>query len=340
MKDKLREWKGRITEKGVRIAAILLVLCIGLGCGGYVYAKYFSESARWGVAIASGVYFTANYASQNEEYFESVVKSDYVGSNYEFAFEVRNYENNLLFNESGVEIHYSLSFWLGKDPGNATYYIAWGQEQPQIIGVGEENKLTIDGQVIAGGSAIDNEYTVKIIPTSEELHEAVPIYVEVQTDENAIISKVLRGKMVLNNTEQPENYIKSQGFLVSDEMADAAQKYAELMQMSGFTYEIITEGEVATDEITEELKLSWNPLVLEIDLFDDAFLEWCERASQTAPETDEKGWKYITLEVMPYSAQTVGFFRGEDFDTIAVDMESLNASIIAEKYQADSGETE
>lgn len=339
------KWSKFKTEKSIRtllisIAAILLLV----SGGSYVYAKYFSERAQWGVAIASGVYFTANYASEKEDFFETIVKSDYLGSNTQFTFEVRNYENNLLFNESDVVIPYSLSFWLGEEPVGAAYTVTWQDgEQSATLNVGEAQKVTIDGQSIAGGAAKAVEYVLRITVTTEEVHEAVPIYVEVQTAEGALVNKRLRGKMVLNNTAIPENYIESQGFIVPEETDPENVQFEQIQEQSGFSYEIRTVGEVA-DEVTEELKLSWNPDVLEIDLFEEAYLEWLESDTKEELETagtvmdsnglatDSNGWKYITVKVMPYSAETIVFFRGENFATSITDMESLNAAIEAEKY--------
>lgn len=331
----LERIKGHITEKRTGFAVILLLIVIALG-GNYVYAKYFSESARWGVAIASGVYFTANYAAANEDFFEVNVSSNYMGNNYEYVFEVRNYENNLLFNESSVVIPYSVSFWLGETPQGATYSVVW---QEQSNGLSVNQKVTFSGHSIAGGSANANPYTIKIdVTDSGNAHEAVPIYVEVKTDDGAIINKTLRGKMVLNNVSAPKNYIESQAFVISKNTTDDAEKFELMQKQSMFTYEIRTVGEVALGDITEKLKLSWNPTLLEIDLFDEAYLAWQEseeEATGTAPKApyvDADGWYYITLDVMPYSAQTVNFLRGTGYAENIKDMSSLNNAIKAEKY--------
>ena len=127
-----QERNRRKTEHRVRGAAILVILAV-LCSGGYVYAKYFSEAARYGVAIASGVYFSANYAAESEEFFECNVS--YSGGNDEISFEVRNYENNLLFNESSVVIPYSVSFWLGEKPQDGVVYTV---KTENVEGTGQE----------------------------------------------------------------------------------------------------------------------------------------------------------------------------------------------------------
>ncbi len=355
MTDRERKRRRQKTEKLVRFTAAFVLLGLILG-GGYTYAKYFSEGARWGVAIASGVYFSANYAASSsdagsEEYFESIVNSNYMGSNYGFTFDVRNYENNILFNESGVTIPYSLSFWLGETPESATYTVSWKAGETtrqQTIGVGEANKVTIADQTIAGGSASVIEYTINIgVADSGVVHTAVPIYVEVWTDEGAIINKTLRGKMVLNNTAVPVNYIESQEFVVSGEYTEDAAKFTQIQKLAMLTYEIRTVGEVAAGDVTEKLKLSWDPTLLEIDLFDEAFMAWQESNKDADGNVPQKpavdtatNWYYITLEVMPYSAQTVSFFRGSDYASKITSMETLKGAILAEKYSATGEGTE
>jgi len=349
-----RKRRRKKTEHFVRITAFLALVAI-VWVGSHTYAKYFSESARHGVAIASGVYFSANYAAESSstdsgEYFESVVNSNYGGGNYAFDFEVRNYENNILFNESGVTIPYSLSFWLGDTPVGAEYSISWvdGEKtKSAILGAGEGTKVTIGNQSISGGGASVVEYTIAISDVAQSaVHKSVPIYVEVKTDEGAIINKTLRGKMVLNNSKIPENYIESQEFVVSGQYADDAAKFAAIQKQAMLTYEIRTVGEVASGDVTEKLKLSWDPVLLEIDLFDDAFLAWQESntleggvAPQSPAVDATTGRYYIILEVMPYSAQTVSFFRGARYgerivglDTAEASMQALKDAILAEKY--------
>ena len=370
-----RKQKGCKTKNRVWFATILALLGIVAG-GSYVYAKYFSESARWGIAIASGVYFTANYAADvtntnadvedngdvgtdtdtginNKDYFESVVNSSYAGSNYEFVFEVRNYENNLLFNESGVVIPYTVTFWLGEAPTNATYTVKWQQNEQECKNeITAENKITISNQSIGGGSAYANEYKIGItVEDTEVKHASVPIYVEVKTEDGAMINKTLGGKMILTNVELPKSYIESQGFVTPEEYTDDAEKFARLQKMAIFTYEVRTVGEVETDDVTEKLRLVWDPNLLEIDLFDEIYLEWqkTEAASNngTIPSgpyqytIDGKTYYYITFEVMPYSSQTINFLRGEQFATIeaiaeddsgSAAMKALEAAVWAEKY--------
>ena len=333
----------KLTEKKVRLAGlIVLLIFFGMFGGGYVYAKYYSQSVQNGIAIASGVYFTSNYAvasTDKEDFFESIVKTGYQGTDTDFVFEVRNYENNMLFNESSVEIPYSLYFWLGETPVDATYTVEYGGESKTLY-VGETNKVGFSMHTIEGGRAVANKYTVKV-DVGESKHTSVPIYVEVATEAGSVVNAVLRGKMIFSTASMAESYIESQMFVVSANVSADEEKFAEIQKLSELTYEIKTVGEIATgDNATEELMLSWDPTVLEINMFDDAFMEWKRATGNSAPLEAANGWNYITLWIMPYSSETVGFFRGSEFDIKATDMDTLQAAIWAEKYSADDEDTD
>lgn len=338
-----RASRRRTIERRVRLTAVFVVLLVAfVSGGGYVYAKYYSQSVKNGIAIASGVYFTANYAvaSDSEDvFFESIVRTGYQGTDTDFVFEVRNYENNMLFNESTVVIPYSISFWLGSAPESAVYTVEYDGES-KVINAGETGKATFSMHSIEGGRATANKYLIKVDAEDGVKHTAVPVYVEVRTEAGAIISSVLRGKMVISTATQSASYIESQMFVVSGNVTTDEEKFTEIQKLSELTYEIRTVGELATNEVTEELKLSWDPTVLEINLFDDAFQAWKSAEDKDAPEVDTNGWYYITVKVMPYSAETVGFFRGDEFAVKAVDLTTLHSYIKAEKYDDSSEGTE
>lgn len=332
--EKERKRRRRKIEYKVRSVLAFFVLSLVL-TGGYVYAKYYSQGARAGIAIASGIYFSANYAVESEEdgeYFESIVTSEYMGNSYNFDFEVRNYENNLLFNNSSITIPYSVSFILGEVPDNAKYSITWGENTKELSAT---EKVTITQQSIDGGSTVSNKYTIQI-ETQTGGHTAVPIYVEVRTGEGALIDRILRGKMVLSSDGRPENFIESQEFILPTDIEDEIQKFAQIEKLSELTYEIRTVGEVlVTEEVTEELKLLWDPEVLEIDMFDTTYQKWLSDNNRTEPfdDTENIGWKYITIKVMPYSVESIDFFRGAKYEILVQDISSLESYIEAKEYR-------
>ena len=356
-----------------RFVLNFLPIILILAGGGYVYAKYYSVSAQRGIAIATGIYFSSNYAVEvktdaegnedgsstesgdttetQDEYVESLVNSSYMGGDYEFDFEVRNYENNLLFNASGVEIPYKVRFWLGSEPVGAAYTVGIDGDSAEAstLVAGEENAVTFLDQQISGGAAKSNKYEISIIVADTSVtHTVVPIYACVETLDGSIITRTLKGKMVMNNVDRPESFIESQKFIVPNETEgmDQTLKFEKLSRLSMLTYEVRTVGDVLADDVTEELKLSWDPTVLQIDLFDDVYREWLKNNPNASGPLDDgeiTGWKYITIKVMPYSAENIGFFRGSAYDTKVTDvvetgvdgMETLHKYIKAQKYTAE-----
>lgn len=316
----------------------LLAVVLGLSSSIYVYAKYYSISARDGIAIATGVYFTSNYAHNADGAFvETLVDIGYKGGRASFSLEVCNYENNLLFNTENVDIPYKIEMWLESAPTDgAVYAVSVGTEAnatEQVLGAGEENRISIPSQIISGGSARENSYYVLL--AASEKHTPIPIYVRIETLPGALINRVLTGKLLLSGSAQNESKIESQGFVIPDEPAGLSE-FKRLTSLSSFTYEILTVGAVASSGTTEELKVAWDPSVFTIDLFDQAYMDWLEKTDNTEPLKEGNGWNYITIDVMPYSAENIGFFRGPNFDTKVSDLETLESYIEAYKVTIES----
>lgn len=330
--ERERKQRRHQTEQKTLVTAVVMLLLLFLVSGGIAYAKYYAESYQKGIAIASGIYFTANHAFEADEnddiknVIESVVSEIRNAQGYSFEFEVRNYENNILFNESAVVIPYTVSFWLESIPEGASYAVTYEEETVELT-ANTPLVPTFTGHSIAGGRAMANRYTVSVEISDESVYTPVPVYVEVKTEAGAAISTVLRGKMILNGAQSSNKFIESQQFVVSNESATDDEKFVELEKKSGLSYEIRTVGEVASGVATEEVKLAWNSNVFEIDLFDDTYIAWQERTQNVKPLTetrDGETWYYITLEVMPYSAQTVNFFRGEQYGDGEHPIDSIN----------------
>lgn len=338
----MAESKSKKGEKSIYIfyCLVMFAMVLGLSGGTYVYAKYYSASAKEGIAIATGVYFTANYAHDVEgEFVESLVNIGYKGGDASFLLEVRNYENNLLFNTTNVSIPYMVEMWLESAAlDGAEYSVSIGEcvnETKKVLGVGEAGKVTIAGETIDGGAARTNFYYIDL--KAPQNHESIPIYVRIQTLDGSLVNRTLTGKLLLSGSAKIESKIETQGFVIPEEPTELS-KFERLLGLSAFTYEILTVGSVASSGATEELKIAWDPTVLSIDLFDSAYREWLKtekaknpNATITGPYEDDNGWYYITTDIMPYSAENIRFFRGPKFDLKAVDLETLEGFIEAEK---------
>ena len=314
----------------------MLIVTIGL----FVYAKYYSHDHKSSVAVAGSIYFTSNYAIKSEsenEFFESIVAYGYQGTDYIFEFEVRNYENVMLFNDSSVVIPYSVRFWLGETTDKATYTVKYNDSKMTIT-ADKENTAVFTDQIISGGKASANSYTISVdVAVEDGEFEPIPIYVEVVTDQGAILSRTLRGKMVFDTTVVAKTYIEAAEFIVYEDVESDEEQFEEIEKMSELIYEIRTVGNVVSNaSVTDELKVSWNPDVLELDLYNDAYLEWLDSTGETGPLEDTNGWKYITIEVMSYSSNIIYFLRGDKYYDCVNSLDDLNQYISVENYEETS----
>ena len=214
----------RVERKVWTIAVLIFVSTICLGYGGVMYAKYYSQGYEKGVAVASAIYFSANHAFESEGNFvQSLVVPTESGDGYEFVFEVRNYENNLLFNDSSVDIPYEISFWLSQASEEGVRHTVTYNGESKDISVysyDEENdvytgdKLIYTGHSIIGGAAKANEYKIVVSGiTNKAEHIKIPIYVEVNTTDASPVTKTLRGEIVFNGGIMGTSFIETQQFV-------------------------------------------------------------------------------------------------------------------------------
>lgn len=334
MKSKKAGWIKRNIKR--MLTSALLILCLGsLG----VYAKYFAQSAREGIAVASGVYFASNYLGEaleaDDPFLETVVTRDYNGRNHTISLEIRNYENNLLFNEENMLIPYRLTLWLedgSSVPANISYKVTYGEQgTTKNIPAGKANGVVIQGEQLKGGAASQNKYAVKIETEGGVVNtDPIPIYVMVETEAQSFVSKVLKGKLTVQ-TMAPVDFIESSGFLFPDlpEGAPDGDKVALAQKLPALTYEIRTVSEAMTSaEIVKKLKIGWRTDQLEINQFDSYY----EAAMSEGSVEDKNGWRYMPVDAIPYSAMNMVFFKLNDFSTLP-DTATLNSYVTVEEIK-------
>ncbi len=339
------------------ILTIALVSAAFLSTGYLIWAKYYSQSSKQGMAIASGIYFTANFAgevaTEDAEPPESVVLNNYSGTSTTYTFEVRNYENNLLFNGDGMEIDYDIYFWMEENPAEegVSYSVTnetTNEDAKPLAGTSSSAPISFTGNQIGGGSAIKQNYRINIVVENEAIsHKPLPVYVMVKTKDNAIIHKILKGKMTMTTSSAgAESFVQTSGFQYPIGMSQQNKFDTEikpaLQKSAGLTYEIQTVGRVLNSEqATRTIRVRWLPDEFDIDLYDSNYLKWKSDNSKTAPDTmviGEVTWNYFTVSVMPYSSEEIIFYPRKDLDwntittmnTTDKGMENLNSHIQAE----------
>lgn len=338
--------KRQNTKKIVKKLWFFLPLCLLLSGGYAVYAKYLSQSVQRGITIASSIYFTCNYASPSQtleddmtDALVSVAQStDTDGKEYNFTVEIRNYENILLYNNSTAQIPYTVEFWLA-DAGTAgdTYQATAKVKTKKADGTFEETTetktITQDNpasfnNILTGGQALSDGYEIKVTAPSGK---AVPIYVRVKTADGALLTELLKGKIMLQTRSDAGKFLKSFGFNTNGDTPKEQFEY--LQKQSEFNYKITTGGVSQEDGgNTEMVTLYWNGTVYDIDRFSSAWLAW-EKSGKKVPKTVTKAdltrytdWDWtdwddtdpiyaITVPVNAYASINIGFFRETEYNT-------------------------
>lgn len=341
--------KGNYKQKKTkRIVRVLLPVFLILAGGIIAFAKYMAQSAKPGIAIASGVYFTGNYAGEASEgddmtdALESIVSVSYLEDQKQyqtFDFEVRNHENILLFNDSNINIPYHISFYLAGEPeAGDTYTLSYKDTEgaTQSVTLTTTPPASPISGMLKGGAALKDAYSITV---KSQNKTTVPIYVRVTATD--VVQKTLKGKMVLSQSQEAGEFIKSQSFVKAD--GSAADNFEAVNRQSEFSYKITTGGTKSATG-TETLKICWDPAVFDIDRYNAAFQSWrtdenWKPAAMTAAELAESwalGWsggQCITVDASSYSSVTIGLFRGNDFETKVTDLASLNQYIHVVKMQ-------
>lgn len=317
--------------KKIHIVKILIPIAVFLAFGIGVAAKYVANNAESGVAVASAIYFTANYAGTaseegTDDALANIVGVPYLangtgtgtGSYSTFYFEVRNHENMLLFNERDVEIPYEIYFWLAEEAKTGQKYTVSyhdGQSPAEIqLSNNRDAAVHIHG-TLKGGSALSDQYGITI--TSKD-GEAVPIYV-VAKSSYVSLSKVLKGKLQVITQEAEEEFIKSKGFVNTSETVLETLTPDQASKMSELFYYVNTNS--ASDVMGSRLRIAWDADYIEINRNNAFFVEWMEQAPENnwKPGTttvDGKEYSYIDVTPVGYSSMKFGFFRKELFSAL------------------------
>ena len=254
-------------RKRIAIGAIPVVIM--LVCAFFAFdvhkiiAKYFLSERGEGVVYANSFYFTSDYLSP-VQYDGSI--SEYVMSGWDgkskksFAFNIRNYDNPLLFNNEEQIVKYEMEYEVlnGDDAfvDVHIYKIVDGRESEELSG---ELKGGVD-------SYVANEYKLSATSKNENvaIEHDVTILLTVRTVESPYHVE-LQTKITLQYTSF-ENFIAYQG--VSTEENNN--------RVVSLIYDINTANQILDEEMentdialaTETIHSEWDNSMLEFHEFD------------------------------------------------------------------------
>lgn len=333
--------------KGMVLFLLIVIATIGVGT---VMAKYYAFKSEPGIAVASAFYFNSNKLEKNPgattpEAIQSmdvtgmsvsVNETKWVGGECVFPIEIRNYDNNLLFNNKDLNSTYEIKFRLIGTPQGATYVA----QKMQSGVMTESQPLEADGAVVTfqgelrGGNLKSDQYQISIqlndalnydenVKVLVVAYPILPDYLYSADDQQHRLIGLFQGHL-----SEADMDIESADFLVQREYSDANWK-AKVKDLSGLIFNVKTNGDVITDAgntVKQEAIIKWQSDYLQISIYDKYYLKAEQQGgSWLKQEQDSNGvnWTYMKVEALPYTSINVTFYKTQQF------LDKFNASVSA-----------
>ncbi len=235
----------------------------------FTNAKYIGQLNRLELAVAQPLYFTSNYLAEGEGNKYNI--QGWNGQKYNFTLQIRNYSNELLFNEAEVPIRYGLGTRICTDEGYSTDYdlvikssagnIASSSfEYPDgWTATGADGTIKQFGAYeISGGAKIKNEFSVTVVPKHGDN----------ETDPLPVNSKI--AFEIFATTEQGETYVIN---LLSEFEMTVAPSLDFIGSKDTNTYDTMVTLNIKTNLINEGVDekvvlFSWDPKFLYINEYE------------------------------------------------------------------------
>ena len=306
---------------------------LALGCvavlfliSAVTYAKYQVARNNKGMAIAGNFYFTSNYLNEITGTEASDIPYIYnLGvwtgqTDYIFLVSVQNYKNRLMFNETGLDVKYEITFELMPEAGQAVegkYYVIGKDNVQRELVVG--SKVTYQDCSLSGGTANADRYEI-ILPKPEEAviledYVTVPVLVSAKPIAPAYVSdsykeknKRLTAKFVANIVA--DKYSLTHGFTIKKSESETVAVSSWL----GFPYEITYKP--GSQNVPHTMELSWNHEMLQMDAHNELYQTVKNENSDENPVyiVDDVNKKTtIKFQIDPYETKEFVFLRTADF---------------------------
>lgn len=338
-----------------RRAAILslAVLTAAAAClfGGISYAKYYASKYRQGISVASGLYFNSNRLYKDggdttdiagidtEGMMVNVNDEKWAGGNLNFNIEIRNYDNNLLYNDENLNVEYEVCFMLEDEPAGAAYSVK------DIDGT--VRQLNRKGQIVkfnsgylTGGSLSRDEYQLTINLLDKDTYNGArvlvvayptaPDYLYAPEDQQHRLVGLFQG--VYSETAMK---VDSSDFLVQSDIDYSDSTWHDKVEdLSGLIFNVKTIGDVVTDEnnaVKQEAIVKWNSDYLSISQYDEYFRSAKAGDIETKFENGHN-WTYMKIQVLPYTSVNLTFYKTQDFLTDFGSMTKEDFEGLAEAY--------
>lgn len=323
-------------KKVIKMICGLSVLAICFLVTVVVYAKYYASRNNKGIVVASNIYFNSDKLKKTKGItdLDSIVSNNEIlnqisvftnsgsWSNVDLllSFNITNYDNNILYNETNLFIDYKVEFILLDNPIGASYS-AVSEDGTEKALANKGDKVEFSAR-LSGGTLEADAYAVKVSMESIDNYEPArvlilayptsPDYIYKDKMENQEFR--LLGICEAHITETNMS-IKSAGFVLEDNTKYTDTGWKGVVQdYSGFIYNIKTVGDIileSENSTKKEIKVTWNTDYLSIDKFDQYYLD----ATANNKVTINGNKTSMIIAVLPYTSIDITFYKTSEFDT-------------------------
>lgn len=329
-------------NKPVGIVVAVLACLVLVGVSYTVYSKYYKTGYNPGMATASGFYFNSNYMAPveelktmdmdptkmkdiSEDVLNSIIlstnRTPWVGnSDYPLHINVRNYDNQLLYNDKDLDVVYEVNFMLLDEPNVGRYRIEYGSESRSLEKRG--NVVTFSDMELPGGKLNQHEYTLRVaMADGEDANAYKPARVLMVAyptgPEYLKKTKVIAGILRVSYEERKFKIDPASGFLIrknSEYEKDNAWKNVILAE-SGFEYQLYTSGNFTGSggATRKTIEVRWRKDMYQISEFNEYYQEVKGDTTRYYTDGDEQVMK---IDILPYSSLKFVFFRAPEFEEV------------------------
>lgn len=295
------------------MGCFLITLVLLCAAGGNLFAKYYAGQKNKGVGVASSLYFSSNVLKDVDDSDATTYplifnKESWDGTgSCSIEVDIRNFENQLLYNDRNLDITYNISFSLVSDTDGGSYSVTYmdASDQQEIKDITKSSAdATFSDYTLSGGSLERHVFKVNVTrPDSEKSntkYRSVGIKVVAKPVAPSFVSNSITLGGIVYATMMSATY--SMDCTLNLDSGTAPSDYV------GFPYVIsYTPG---ADQSAHEVKISWTKEILEMNYFEPYYQKLKEDSTKYGTETiDSIIWQYMIITIQPYSNIQITFYR-------------------------------
>ncbi len=328
------EQKGKSDSSMPTRALACATLLSMLLCMPYVTdTKYIGQVNRFEMAVARPLYFSSNYLAEGAGNQYSIL--GWNGKSYVFNLQIRNYDNELLFNRDDIDVRYGIGIKKITDGYSADYDVDITPDSKELAALTDfdypkrwENDITpVQAYQIDGGAKTTQFFNIKVTPTttlSEGTKIHFKLYATVEEGKDYAIE--LLGSFELT-------VAASVGFIASQDVS---------VLDSIITMNVKTN--VINDGANEKIVLfSWDPQSVYINEYQSTAFNIINKDTDGKYYDPDRG--YLWMHVQAFSNINLEFFkRNLDTDSDGIpDLEpnyNITATVVKGVGSTEPGEAE